>query len=234
MNDKGRRSAPSACYEEALPLLDAERRPRDSIHNALLEDKTPEILFDEDAIGDTDLDYEDDDVMSIEGSVVLDEDTKMLMYKSTGRVGSKEKWGCDALALDLKMHSVGITISDGVLVKMEGYYLPEEKDKTKERRCFELGDDEVILKVHLFRVRREIHAVQFVTNARTSDRFGKMKHGELCKAVEAPEGKCIAGFFGDFLRGDEEIDLGVRFAGRPESKDTSEAEVEVAEIDHVN
>ncbi|CAH0488399.1 unnamed protein product [Peronospora farinosa] len=224
----------SACYDDGLPLLDGERRTRDSIHTALLEDKTPEILFDEDAIGDTDLDHEEDDTMSIEGSIVLDEDTKMLLYKSTGRVGSKEKWGLESLALDLKIQRVGIDISDGVLVKVEGLYLPKEKDEMKERLWFELGDNEVILKVHLFRVRREIHAIQFVTNERTSDRFGYIKHGELCKAVEAPEGKCFAGFFGDFLRGDEEIDLGFRFADRPESKDTMEAEVDVAEIDHVN
>ena len=225
----------SACLDDALPLLDAERRTRDSIHTALLEDKTPEILFDEDAIGDTDLDHEDDDVMSIEGSVVLEEDTKMLLYKSTGRVGSRAPWGLEPLARDVTMHCVRIDLVDGVLGKVEGLYEPSEfKDETQTRRGFDLGTDEVICKVHLFRVRREIHAIQFVTNERTSERYGIVKHGELCKAVEAPEGKCFAGFFGDVSRGNEEIDLGFRFADRPERTDTMEAEVEVAEIDHVN
>lgn len=225
--------------DDALPLLDSNRPPRDSIHTALLEDKTPEILFHEDAIGDTDSDHEDDDAVSTDGSVVLDDDAKLVMYKSTGRVGSKEKWGHEPLALDFKMRSVGIDMSDdGLLVKVEGCCsVPNEEEKTNgSRQHFELGEQEFISKVHLFRVRREIHAIQFVTNERTSDRFGDTKHGELCKAVEALEGKYIASFFGDISRGEEEIDLGVRFADRPEGHETNEGEgdVDVAEIDHVN
>ncbi|CAH0518072.1 unnamed protein product [Peronospora belbahrii] len=225
----------SASYDDTLPLLDADRRSRDSIHTALLEDKTPEILFHEDAIGETDLGHEDDDAVSTDESIVMDDDTTILMVKSMGRVGAKEKWGTEPLALDMKMQSVEIHISDGLVVKIEGYYVPHEERKREERQYFELQDDEVILKVHLFRVRREIHAIQFVTNERTSDRYGDMKHGELCKAVEAPEGKYIASFFGDLSRGDKEIGLGCWFANRPEGKeDTMEAEVDVAEIDHVN
>lgn len=227
----------STLHDDALPLLDADRRPRDSIHTALLEDKTPEILFHEDAIGDSDyFDHEDDDAVSTDESVVLEDATKLLMFKSTGRVSSTTKWGHERLALDMKMKRVGIDISDGLLVKVEGYYLPLEQEERDERlEYLELEEHEVITKVYLFRVRRAIHAIQFVTNERTSDRFGEMKHGELCKAVEAPEGKYIASFFGDFSRCEEEVDLGFRFADRPEgTEDTMEAEVDVAEIDHVN
>ncbi|OWZ02198.1 hypothetical protein PHMEG_00026279 [Phytophthora megakarya] len=213
-------------HDEGLPLLDA---PRDSIHTALLEDKTPEILFHEDALNDTDSDHEDDDVVSTDGSIVLDDDAKVVMFKSTGRVGSKEKWGHEPLALDYQMRSVGITISDGVLVKVEGYYLPEDENSPLR---FHLKQDEYITKVHLFRVKREIHAIQFVTDQRTSERFGDTKRGELCKAVEAPEGKYIASFFGDFSRGEDEIDLGVRFADRMTKE--NKTQVEVAEIDQVN
>ncbi|KAL3668460.1 hypothetical protein V7S43_006543 [Phytophthora oleae] len=216
-------------HDEGLPLLDADRL---SIHTALLEDKTPEILFHEDAIGDTDSEHEDDDAVSTDGSVVLDDDAKVAMYKSTGKVGSKEKWGHEPLAVDLKMLSVGIEMSDGVLVKVEGYYLPEEKLSTG-MQSFELQEEEYITKIYLFRVRREIHAIQFVTNSRTSERFGGTKHGELCKAVEAPEGKYIASFFGDFSRDEDEIDLGVRFSDRLVAQEHAESEVEVAEIDQV-
>ncbi|KAG2921992.1 hypothetical protein PC129_g5414 [Phytophthora cactorum] len=216
-------------HDDGLPLLDADGHPRDSIHTALLEDKTPEILFHEDAIGDTDSDNEDDDVVSTDGSVVLDDDAKMVMYKSTGKVGSKQKWGHEPLAADFKMLSVGIDMLDGVVVKVEGYYLPEEQKVTEGMQTFELTKDECITKVHLFRVRREIHAIQFVTNLRTSERFGGTKHGELCKAVEAPEGKYIASFFGDISKGEEEMELGVRFADRPVGGESTEAEV--AEID---
>ncbi|KAG1691394.1 hypothetical protein DVH05_026886 [Phytophthora capsici] len=216
-------------HDEGLPLLDADRL---SIHTALLEDKTPEILFHEDAIGDTDSEHEDDDVVSVDGSVVLDDNSKVAMYKSTGKVGSKEKWGHEPLAVDFKMLKVGIEMSDGVLVKVEGYYLPEER-AADGIQCFELEKDEYITKVHLFRVRREIHAIQFVTNSRTSERFGGTKHGELCKAVEAPEGKYIASFFGDFSKDEEEIGLGVRFADRVITQEHVELEVGVAEIDQV-
>ncbi|KAE8989572.1 hypothetical protein PR003_g16273 [Phytophthora rubi] len=218
-------------HDEALPLLAADAR--DSIHGALLEDKTPEILFHEDAIGDTDLDseHEDDDAVSTDGSLVLDDDAKLVMCKSTGRVGSKEKWGHEPLAVDLKLLSVGIEITDGVVVKVEGFYLPEE-EKAADLRVFELQEDEFITKVHLFRVRREIHAIQLVTNHRTSERFGGVKHGELCKAVEAPEGSFIAGFFGDVAKDEADIDLGVRFAERPQSDDEP-VHVEVEEIDQV-
>ncbi|KAG7393348.1 hypothetical protein PHYPSEUDO_009552 [Phytophthora pseudosyringae] len=220
-----------AQHDDALPLLDA---PRDSIHStALLEDKTPEILFHEDAIGDTDSEDEEDDAASTDGSVVLDDDAKLVLHKSAGKVGSKHKWGHEPLAVSFQMRRVGIDMSDGVVVKVEGFYLPEETPQA-QTQTFELQESEVITKVHLFRVRREIHAIQFVTNARTSERFGGTRHGELCKAVEAPEGKFIASFFGDISRGEEEIDLGVRFADRPVSDEPREAEVEVAEVDHVN
>ncbi|EEY55084.1 uncharacterized protein PITG_01729 [Phytophthora infestans T30-4] len=219
-------------HDDGLPLLDADRHPRDSIHTALLEDKTPEILFHEDAIGETDSDNEDDDVVSIDGSVVFDEDAKMVMYKSTGKVGSKQKWGHEPVAANFQMLSVGIAMADGVVVKVEGCYLPEDQKATTGMQAFELKKDECISKVHLFRVRREIHAIQFVTNLRTSERFGGTKHGELCKAVEAPEGKYIASFFGDISRGEEEMELGVRFANRPTGGESTEADV--AEIDQVN
>jgi hypothetical protein len=221
--------------DDMLPLLDA----RDSIHAALLEDKTPEILFHEDAIGDTDSEAEEeDDAASTDGSVVFDDD-KLVMCRSAGRVGSKHKWGHEPLAADFQMKSVGVDLSDGALVKVEGYYLPEDEEaKGDEMQVFQLKEAEVILKVHLFRVRREIHAIQFVTNLRTSDRFGGTKHGELCKALEAPEGSYIASFFGDLARGEEEIDLGVRFADRPKRSKPAEVESEdvadVAEIDRVN
>ncbi|KAI9905575.1 hypothetical protein PsorP6_013850 [Peronosclerospora sorghi] len=224
----------SVAHDETLPLLDADRRARDSIHVALLEDKTPEILFHEDAIADTDSEHEDDDTVSVEGSIVLDDDAKLLMFKSTGRVGSKERWGQDSLDVDSKMMSVSIDMSDGLVVKVEGWYHSEQQKESTGRLRFELHEDEFIIKVYLFRIRRQIHAIQFVTNKRKSDRFGKTRHGELCKVVEAPEGKCIASFFGDISRGDEDINLGLRFAYLPEGKDTTEADADVAEIDHVS
>ncbi|POM65652.1 hypothetical protein PHPALM_18600 [Phytophthora palmivora] len=227
--------------DEGLPLLDA---PRDSIHTAaLLEDKTPEILFHEDAIGDTDSDHEDDDVVSVDGSVVLDDEATVVMYKSTGRVGSKETWGHEPLALDFKLLRVDISMAQGVVVKVEGQYLPDEHEMVEgqylpdehesDALSFKLQEHEIITKVHLFRVRREIHAIQFVTDQRTSERFGHTKRGELCKAVEAPEGKYIASFFGDISRGDQDVDLGMRFADRP-VQDAPRVEIEVAEIDQVN
>ncbi|KAL4159533.1 hypothetical protein PRNP1_000110 [Phytophthora ramorum] len=214
-------------HDEAFPLLDADKDELPGESTALLEDKMPNVLFHEDAIADTDSEHEDDEV-STDGSVIFDE----AMCKSAGRVGSKEKWGHEPLAVDYKMLSVGIEMSEGLLVKVEGCYLPDEETKD-EMQSFELQQDEAILKVFLFRVRREIHAIQFVTNQRTSDRFGGTKRGELCKAVEAPEGAFIAGFFGDVSRGEEDIDLGVRFADRPVGQKSIEEGAEVAEIDQV-
>ena len=236
--------------DDTLPLLDASnsRIPRDSIHAALLEDRTPEILFLEDAIGDTDSEHEEEenedggekgegadvDNGSEDDSIVLDlEDEKLVMFKSTGRISSKEKWGHEPLAVDVKMHTVAIDMSGGLVVKVEGYYVPDKNHEQQGRQFFELNEHEVIVKVYLFRIRREIHAIQFVTNERTSNRFGETKRGELCKVVEAPEGKFIASFFGDISRGEEDIDLGFRFAERPAGKELAEADVDVAEIDHV-
>ncbi|KAG6617872.1 Mannose-binding lectin [Phytophthora cinnamomi] len=224
------KAAQSAHPDEPLPLLAADAR--DSLHGALLEDKTPEILFHEDAIGDTDSEHEDDDAVSTDGSLVLDDEARLVMCRSTGRVGSKERWGHEPLAVDLKLLSVGVAITDGVVVKVEGFYLPDEGEEDG-LELFELQEDELITKVHLFRVRREIHAIQFVTNHRTSERFGGTKHGELCKAVEAPEGSYIASFFGDVAKDEADIDLGVRFADRPKSDDDEPVHVEVAEIDQV-
>ncbi|EGZ20902.1 hypothetical protein PHYSODRAFT_557191 [Phytophthora sojae] len=227
-------------HDEALPLLGARDsvHGRDSIHGALLEDKTPEILFHEDAIGDTDSEHEDDDVVSTDGSLVLDDEAKLVMCRSTGKVGSKEKWGHEPLAVDFKLLGVGVQITDGAVVKVEGFYLPDE-ERAAGLHVFELREDEFITKVHLFRLRREIHAIQFVTTHRTSERFGGTKHGELCKAVEAPEGSFIASFFGDVAKDEADIDLGVRFADRPRKEEGEEEEeeeqvhAEVAEIDQV-
>ncbi|CEG48372.1 Mannose-binding lectin [Plasmopara halstedii] len=218
-------------HDDGLPLLDADGHPRDSIHAALLEDKTPEILFHEDAIGETDSDNEDNDVVSIDGSVVLDDDAKLATYKSTGKVSAKQKWGHEDIGSDLKLLSVAIDMADDVIVKVEGFYLPEVQKEMEGRHYFTLEKEEMITKVRLFRVRRIIHAIQFVTTLRTSERYGSIKHGELCKAVEAPEGKFIASFFGDVSRDEEEMELGVRFIDQTCADD---GEVEVAEIDQVN
>ncbi|CAI5722614.1 unnamed protein product [Hyaloperonospora brassicae] len=237
----------SSLPDDTLPLLDeGSRRPRDSIHAALLEDRTPEILFLEDAIGDTDSEHEEEDEEEATGegndadngstadSLVFGlDDDKLVMFRSTGRVSSKEKWGHEPLATGVEMHSVAIDMSDGLIVKVEGCYAPGKPREQKGRQHFVLHEHEVIVKVYLFRIRREIHAIQFVTDERTSDRYGDTKRGELCKAVEAPEGKFIASFFGDISRGEEDIDLGFRFAERPADKETVEADVDVAEIDHV-
>ncbi|GMF12411.1 unnamed protein product [Phytophthora lilii] len=216
-------------HDETLPLLDAVP-PRDSIHAALLEDKTPEILFHEDALAATDSENEEDDVVSTDGSVVFDDDARLAACRSTGRVGAKLTWGNEPVAADLKLRRVGVDLTDGVLHKVQGYYLADEHAEDAQQ-LFELQPDELIVKVHLFRVRREIHAIQFVTNRRTSERFGATRHGELCKAVEAPDGAFIAGFFGDVARDAPDIDLGVRFGDRPAGEEIAHTEVE--EIDQV-
>ncbi|GMF29317.1 unnamed protein product [Phytophthora fragariaefolia] len=231
-------------HDEPLPLLAADHGvPRDSIHGALLEDKTPEILFHEDAIGDTDSEHEDDDAVSTDGSLVLDDDAKLVLCRSTGRVGAARRWGTEPLAADLPLLRVVVELAGGLLAKVQGQYLGEkkehedtekedadtEKEERAERLVFELERHELITKVHLFRVRREIHAIQFVTDRRTSERFGGTKRGELCKAVEAPEDAFVAGFFGDAAKDEAGVDLGFRFAERPKTEDA-----DVAEVDQVN
>ncbi|TDH72144.1 hypothetical protein CCR75_001573 [Bremia lactucae] len=224
---------PTPSNDDGVPLLDAEQEPWGRGSAAIMEDRTPEILFHEDAIGDTDSNNDDDDGASRDGATALDNDASVIMYQSMGKVGSKQKWGFEHLAIDLQMLSVGIDMANNTIVKVEGYYLPEEQKAAKVAQMFVLLLNECIVKVHLFRVRREIHAIQFVTNLRTSERFGVIKHGELCKAVEAPKGKYITSFFGDMTTDEDEMNLCVRFAEWTIEAEAFEEEVDVAEVDQV-